>query len=154
MADLVMVIVGITAGTALLFGSLITTIFCCKRHRRMRQTLNQSTKRQQQLQSDGDCLHSVIINQHIAKHLRQQPSISFITNNRHNDLTLIAPSHRFAMLEQQQQQQAATLVIENPLACPTSNLVIEEPLTFVYENPTLELGELTSTITPTSAVHF
>jgi hypothetical protein len=146
MAEIIFVIIGITAGTGLLLGSIITTYCCCKRYRR---TSNiQPTKQQH----EEDYLHSVIINQHIAKHLRPNSAVSFVSNNYHNDMTLIAPPRRLAMLEQQQ-QEPAMFVIENPLIS-LSNTSREQKSgtlqTFVYENPSLELGELP----PTRAIQY
>jgi hypothetical protein len=143
MAEIIFVIIGITAGTGLLLGSIITTYCCYKRYRRHQLTSNtQPIKRPH----DEDYLHSVIINQHIAKHLRPNSTLSCISNNYHNDMTLIAPPRRLAMLEQQQ-QEPAVLVIENPLISLTSYPVQQKSATlqtFVYENPSLELGELPS----------
>jgi hypothetical protein len=144
MADIIFVIIGVTAGTGLLLGSIITTYCCCKRYRRNQLTSNSQAIKQQQQQEDY--LHSVIINQHIAKHLRPNSAISFISNDYHNDMTLIAPPRRLAMLEQQQrQQEPTTLVIENPLISLSTNTVEQKSIplqSFVYENPSLELGEL------------
>jgi hypothetical protein len=145
MAEIIFVIIGITAGTGLLLGSIITTYCCYKRYRRHQLTANtQPTKRPH----DEDYLHSVIINQHIAKHLRPNSTLSCISNNYHNDMTLIAPPRRLAMLEQQQQHEPAVLVIENPLISISNHPVQLQKSatiqTFVYENPSLELGELTS----------
>jgi len=147
MAEIIFVIIGITAGTGLLVGSIITTYFCYKRYRRNQLTSNIQPSKQQH---EEDYLHSVIINQHIAKHLRPNSAISFISNNYHNEMTLIAPPRRLAMLEEQQKQQneRATLVIENPLISLSTNPIekkLETLQTFVYENPSLELGELTTT---------
>lgn len=145
MAEIIFVVVGITAGTGLLISSIITTYFCCKRYRRNQLTTNiQPTKQQH----DEDYLHSVIINQHIARHLRPNSTISCISNNYHSDMTLIAPPRRLAMLEQQQKQyhEPATLVIENPLISLSANPLEHAGLqAFVYENPSLELGELSTT---------
>ncbi len=152
MADIVFVIIGVTAGTGLLISSIITTYCCCKRYRRNQLTSNSQPTKQQQ----DDYLHTVIINQHIARHLRPNSAISFISNNYHNDMTLIAPPRRLAMLEQQQQQrqhEPATLVIENPIHSLSPNPREQKPArlqTFVYENPSLELGELPTT----SAIQF
>jgi hypothetical protein len=153
MAEIIFVIVGITAGTGLLISSIITTYCCYKRYRRNQLTSNIQPSKQQH---EEDYLHSVIINQHIAKHLRPNSTISFISDNYHNDMTLIAPPRRLAMLEQQQQQQQhepAMLVIENPLVSLSINPIEEKSArlqTFVYENPSLELGELPTT----SAIQF
>lgn len=149
MAEIIFVIVGITAGTGLLISSIITTYCCCKRYRRNQLSTNiQPTKQQH----EEDYLHSVIINQHIARHLRPNSTISCISHHYHNDMTLIAPPRRLAMLEQQQQNQPATLVIENPLISLSSSPLEPTTLqTFVYENPSLELGELPTT---TSAIQF
>jgi hypothetical protein len=153
MAEIIFVIVGITAGTGLLLGSIITTYCCCKRYRRHQLPSNIQPSKQQH---EEDYLHSVIINQHIAKHLRPNSAVSFISNNYHNDMTLIAPPRRLAMLEQQQQQrqhEPATLVIENPIISLSPNPREQKPArlqTFVYENPSLELGELPTT----SAIQF
>jgi hypothetical protein len=151
MADLIFVIIGVTAGAGLLIGSIITTYCCCKRYRRHQLTSNTQPSKQQQ---EADYLHSVIINQHIARHLRPNSSISCISNNYHNDMTLIAPPRRLAMLEQQQRQEPATLVIENPLISLSNNAIQQKPTSlqsFVYENPSLELEELTIT---TSAMQY
>jgi hypothetical protein len=147
MAEIIFVIIGITAGTGLLVGSIITTYFCYKRYRRNQLTSNIQPSKQQH---EEDYLHSVIINQHIARHLRPNSAISFISNNYHNEMTMIAPPRRLAMLEQQQKQQyeRATLVIENPIISLSTNPIeqkLETLQTFVYENPSLELGELTLT---------
>jgi len=147
MAEIIFVIIGITAGTGLLVGSIITTYFCYKRYRRNQLTSNIQPSKQQH---EEDYLHSVIINQHIARHLRPNSAISFISNNYHNEMTMIAPPRRLAMLEQQQKQQyeRATLVIENPIISLSTNPIeqkLETLQTFVYENPSLELGELTTT---------
>lgn len=138
MAEMLFVIVGITAGTGLLLGSILTTYCCYKRYRRQQFTSNYHSTKQQH---EDDYLHSVIINQHIAKHLRPNSTVSCISQNYHNDMTLIAPPRRLALLEQQQKQQTepAVFVIENPLSQKSSTLQ-----TFVYENPSLELGELTN----------
>jgi hypothetical protein len=149
MAEIIFVIIGITAGTGLLVGSIITTYFCYKRYRRNQLTSNIQPSKQQH---EEDYLHSVIINQHIARHLRPNSAISFISNNYHNEMTMIAPPRRLAMLEQQQKQQyeRATLVIENPIISLSTNPIeqkLETLQTFVYENPSLELGELTITST-------
>ncbi|CAF0740475.1 unnamed protein product [Adineta steineri] len=148
MADIIFVIIGVTAGTGLLISSIITTYCCCKRYRRNRLPSNsQSTKQQH----EEDYLHTVIINQHIAKHLRPNSALSFISNSYHNDMTLIAPPRRLAVLEQQQQLQKqhepATLIIENPLISPLNHTIEQKPpssslQSYVYENPSLELGEL------------
>lgn len=147
MAEIIFVIIGITAGTGLILGSILTTYCCYKRYRRHRLNSNtQSTKQQH----DEDYLHSVIINQHIAKHLRPNSTLSCISQNYHNEMTLIAPPRRLAVLEQQQkqsQQEDAVLVIGNPLRTQSVNpLPQKSPTiqTFVYENPSLELGELSN----------
>ena len=150
MAEIIFVIISITAGTGLLLGSIITTYCCCKRHRRQQLTANtQPIKRPR----DEDYLHSVIINQHIARHLRPNSTLSCISNNYHNDMTLIAPPRRLAMLEQQQQpHEPAVLVIENPLISTTNHSIQPSSSpqksatlqTYVYENPSLELGEITA----------
>jgi hypothetical protein len=145
MADIIFVIVGVTAGTGLLISSIITTYCCLKRYRRNHLTSNSQPTKQQQ---EEDYLHSVIINQHIARHLRPNSTISFISDDFHNDMTLIAPPRRLALLEQQQQQEPATLIIENPLISLSTNTKGQKstPLqSFVYENPSLELGELPTT---------
>ena len=151
MADIIFVIIGVTAGTGLLIGSIITTYCCCKRYRRNESTVTSQPSKQQQ---EEDYLHSVIINQHIAKHLRPNSTISFISNSYHNDMTLIAPPRRLAMLEQQQRQhEPGTLIIENPLISLSTNTIERKsaPLqSFVYENPSLELGELPTT----DGIHF
>ena len=139
MAELLFVIIGITAGTGLLLASILTTYCCYKRYRRQQFPSSFHSTKQQH---EEDYLHSVIINQHIAKHLRPNSAISCISQNYHNDMTLIAPPRRLALLEQQQQKQqpgATVLVIENPLTQKSSTLQ-----SFVYENPSLELGELTN----------
>lgn len=148
MAEIIFVIIGITAGTGLLLGSILTTYCCYKRYRRRRRLSSntQSTKQQH----EEDYLHSVIINQHIAKHLRPNSTLSCISQNYHNEMTLIAPPRRLALLEQQQkqpQQEATVLVIGNPLRTHSTNpLPQKSPTiqTFVYENPSLELGELSN----------
>jgi len=144
MADIVFVIIGVTAGTGLLISSIITTYCCCKRYRRNQLTSNSQPTKQQQ----DDYLHTVIINQHIARHLRPNSAISFISNNYHNDMTLIAPPRRLAVLEQQQQQELTSTILENPLISQSNNRVDQKPAalhSFVYENPSLELGELQTT---------
>ncbi|CAF1686459.1 unnamed protein product [Adineta ricciae] len=151
MADIIFVIIGATAGAGLLISSILTTYCCCKRYRRAQlrrdsQPSKQQQQAQQQQQQEEDYLHTVIINQHIARHLRPQSAVSFISNNYHNDMTLIAPPRRLAVLEQQQKlHEPATLIIENPLISLSTNTIERTPTTlqsFVYENPTLELGEL------------
>ena len=150
MADIIFVIIGATAGAGLLISSILTTYCCCKRYRRAQlRRDSQPSKQQQQTkqqQQEQDYLHTVIINQHIARHLRPQSAVSFISNNYHNDMTLIAPPRRLAVLEQQQKlHEPATLIIENLLISLSTNTIERMPTTlqsFVYENPTLELGEL------------
>ncbi|CAF0760965.1 unnamed protein product [Rotaria sordida] len=152
MTDIIFVLIGVTAGTGLLLGSILTTYCCCKRYFRSQLTSSSQPSKQQQQQQEQehqDYLHSVIVNQHIARHLRPNSTISFISDNYHNNMTLIASPHRLAMLEQQQrQQEPATLVIENPLISLSSNTGEQKSTvleSFVYENPTLELGELPTT---------
>ncbi|CAF3566845.1 unnamed protein product [Rotaria sordida] len=152
MTDIIFVLIGVTAGTGLLLGSILTTYCCCKRYFRSQLTSSSQPSKQQQQQQEQehqDYLHSVIVNQHIARHLRPNSTISFISDNYHNNMTLIASPHRLAMLEQQQrQQESATLVIENPLISLSSNTGEQKSTvleSFVYENPTLELGELPTT---------
>ena len=142
MAEIIFVIIGVTAGTGALFGSIITTYYCCKRHRR--HPPPSPYHRSKPPQCDEDYLHSVIINQHIARHLRPQSTISFISDQFHHDMTLMAPPRRLAMLEQQQQQgDPATLIIENPLtSLPGTRMVNDHPSAYAYENRSLELGEL------------
>lgn len=145
MAEIIFVIIGVTAGTGALFGSIITTYYCCKRYRRHPPPSPYHISKPPQ--RDDDYLHSVIINQHIARHLRPQSTISFISDHFHHDMTLMAPPRRLAMLEQQQQQQKeeepATLVIENPLtSLPHSGMINSHPSAYAYENRSLELGEL------------
>lgn len=94
MAEIIFVIIGITAGTGVLIGSILTTYCYCKRRRRNRFTSNaQSIKQQQhpqqQQQREEDYLHSVIINQHIAKHLRPSSAVSFINSQYHNDYSYV-----------------------------------------------------------------
>jgi hypothetical protein len=143
MADILFVIIGVTAGTGLLISSIITTYCCCRRYRRTPLTTAPQSSKQQ---AEDDYLHTVIINQHIARHLRPQSAVSFISSNYHNDMTLIAPPRRLAVLEQQQKQhEPATLIIENPLislATTTREHMLTSMPAFVYENPSLELGEL------------
>ena len=58
-------------------------------------------------------------------------------------MTLMAPPRRLAMLEQQQQGDPATLIIENPLiSVPGTRMVNDHPSAYAYENRSLELGEL------------
>ncbi|CAF3401764.1 unnamed protein product [Rotaria socialis] len=150
MSDIIFVIIVVTAGTGLFIGSIVTTYFCYKLYLRNQLTSSshlskQQQQQQQQEQQQQDYLHSVIVNQHIARHLRPNSAISFISDNYHNTMTLIASPHRLAMLEQQQKQEPTTLVIENPLISlsPTADEQRAARLqSFVYENPTLELGEL------------
>jgi hypothetical protein len=123
MADIIFVIIGVTAGTGVLISTIITTYCCLKRHRRNQSTSNSRSLKQQH---EEDYLHSVIINQHIARHLRPNSTISFISDNFHNDMTLIAPPRRLAMLEQQQ-QEPATLIIENPLISLSANTRDQKP---------------------------
>ena len=143
MADIIFVIIGVTAGTGLLISSILTTYCCCKRQRRAALASAAESAKQQ---AEEDYLHTVIINQHIARHLRPQSAVSFISHNYHNDMTLIAPPRRLAVLEQQQKQhEPATLIIENPLISLTTSTRERIPTSlpsFVYENPSLELGEL------------
>lgn len=149
MADLVTIAVTLTAGVGLLAGSILTVYYCYRRYHRNRLRTSQRLAKQRQ---DENYLHSVIINQHIARHLRPKSSISIISNNYHRDTTLMAPPRRFTILEEQQQQhqqqdQPATLVIENPLTTVESSVETNSPRTFtgyIYENPALELGELTT----------
>ncbi|CAF1338069.1 unnamed protein product [Rotaria magnacalcarata] len=154
MSDIIFVIIVITAGTGLFIGSIVTTYFCYKLYLRnqltssshlSKQQQQQHQRQQQQEQQQQDYLHSVIINQHIARQLRPNSAISFISDNYHNTMTLIASPHRLAMLEQQQKQEPTTLVIENPLISLSPTTDEQRPTrlqSFVYENPTLELGEL------------
>lgn len=149
MTDIIFVIIVITAGTGLLLSSIITTYCCFKRYLRNQSTSNSQVSKQQLHQPPPDYLHSVIVNQHIARHLRPSSAISFISDNYHNNMTLIASPHRLAMLEQQQRQQQdpGTLVIENPLISLSTNTAAPKPSllqSFVYENPTMELGELSA----------
>ena len=147
MAEIVIVAVTLTVGAGLLVSSIFTAYVCCRRYHRHRLRTNQRLSKHRQ---EEDYLHSVIINQHIARHLRPQSSISFISNNYHHDMTLMAPPRRLALLEQQQQQQPkrepATLVIENPLnSLSTVNTIDgQSHSSYIYENPSLELGELTT----------
>ena len=145
MADIMFVIIGVTAGSGLLLGSIITTFCCCKRYRRNRSTSHQQPSKQRQ---DDDYFDSVIINQHIAKHLRPESTLSFVSDHYHNDMTLIASPRRLAMLEQQQKQEPVTLVIGNPYVSASANVddVNSTPTqSFVYENPSLELDEFITT---------
>jgi len=149
MTEIIFVIIGIIVATGLLLGSIITTYCYCKRYKQNRLTENAQSIKQQR---EEDYLHSVIINQHIARHLRPNSAVSFISNNYHNEMTLIAPPRRLALLEQQQKQHdPAVLVIENPILSSSSNHTTYQRTpsiqTFVYENPTLELGESTTTST-------
>ena len=145
MTDIIFVITGITAGIGLLATSIITTYCCFKRYGRNQSITDSPSLKQQQ----QDCLNAVIINQHIAKHLRPNSAISFISDNYHNDMTLIAPIRRLAMLEQQQRrQEAPTLVIESSLKTQSNNSKEQNPAllpSFIYENLALELGELQTT---------
>jgi hypothetical protein len=145
MAEIIFVVIGVTAGTGLILGSIITTYCYCKRYRHDPDPPHLHVSKQRQ---DNDYLHSVIINQHIARHLRPQSSISFVSNNYHHDMTLMAPPRRLALLEQQQQrnQEPGTLIIENPLISLSGapNIGLQSS-SFVYENPSLELGELSTT---------
>ncbi|CAF1688662.1 unnamed protein product, partial [Adineta ricciae] len=137
MADIIFVIIGATAGAGLLISSILTTYCCCKRYGRaqLRRDSQPSKQQQQQQQAqhqqqEEDYLHTVIINQHIARHLRPQSAVSFISNNYHNDMTLIAPPRRLAVLEQQQKlHEPATLVIENPLISLSTNTIERMPTT-------------------------
>lgn len=142
MAEIIFVVIGVTAGAGLILGSIITTYCYCKRYRHHPDSPHPHVSKQRQ---DSDYLHSVIINQHIARHLRPQSSISFVSNNYHHDMTLMAPPRRLALLEQQQQryQEPGTLIIENPHIAFSGAPTIElQSSSFVYENPSLELGEL------------
>ena len=146
MAEIIFVVIGVTAGAGLILGSIITTFCCYKRYYRHPAPPPRQVSKQRQ---DNDYLHSVIINQHIARHLRPQSSISIVSNDYHHDMTLMAPPRRLALLEQQQQQprhqEPGTLIIENPLVsrpvAPTIELLSSS---FVYENPSLELGEFST----------
>lgn len=142
MAEIIFVIIGVTAGTGLLFGSIVTTYYCCKRHRRSSPPSPYHLSKPPQ--PDDDYLHSVIINQHIARHLRPQSTISFISDQYHHDMTLMAPPRRLALLEQQQQlQPSGTLIFENPLtSLPETRSVNDHSSAYAYENRSLELGEL------------
>ncbi|CAF5192852.1 unnamed protein product, partial [Rotaria sp. Silwood1] len=51
------------------------------------------------------------------RHLRPNSTISFISDNYHNNMTLIASPQRLAMLEQQQRQQ-------EPAVTPTMTKMI------------------------------
>jgi len=104
MENNISIIIGTTIGIILLLISIILIIICCYKRSRH----NQSLSKQE------DSLHSVIIN----KHFR---SVSFINNDYHNKMTLLASPRRLAILELQQQQQQET---------------------FTYENPSLNLNEL------------
>ena len=110
MADIISITIGTIIGTILLLISIILIIICCYKHSHS----NQSISKQ------DDSLRSVIIN----KHFRSHSSISFVNNDYHNNMTLLASPRRLAILELEQQTQ-----------------------TFAYENPSLDHIELTHTKT-------
>jgi hypothetical protein len=145
MADIMFVVIGVTASTGLFLGSIITTYCCYKRYRHHIESNNSQLSKQK---ADNDYLHAVIINQHIARHLRPQSSLSFISNNQQHDMTLMAPSRRSAIYEQQQQQQLGPtiLIIENPLISHSATRMMDIQSStlpsFAYENRSLELGEV------------
>lgn len=157
MTDILFVAAVVITGTSILLGSIITTYFCYKVYLRnqltsssyiskRQQEQEQQQQQQRQEQEHQDYLHSVIINQHIARHLRPNSAVSFISDNYHNTMTLIASPHRLAIVEQQQRQpDPSTVVIENPLVSLSPNAAEQKSTqlqAYAYENPTLELGEL------------
>ncbi len=81
-------------------------ICCCKYFHR-----NQTQSR------ENDSLQSVFVNKHVR-------SISFISNDYHNNMTLLASPRRLAMLELQQQEEKLS-----------------------YENSSFDLNELFNTKT-------
>ncbi|CAF1024414.1 unnamed protein product [Didymodactylos carnosus] len=113
MAELVILLVG--AGTAVLVGSIITTVYCCKHIQNYHQKNKHPTKYQHNnnqnhlvdTDNDDNLLHNVIINQNIAKHLQPLSLIS-------NDSTMLAPSKRLAILERDQHDAQTMTVLENP----------------------------------------
>jgi hypothetical protein len=110
MANIISITIGTIIGTVSLLITIILTIICCYK----RSHPNQSISKQE------DALHSVIIN----KHVRSNSSTSFINNDYHNNMTLLASARRLAILELEQQTE-----------------------TFAYENPSLDYTELTHTKT-------
>ncbi len=92
----IFIIIGTTIGTILcLIFILITIIYCYKRF-------------YHQSKEEDESFHSVMVN----KHFR---SISFISNDYHNNMTLMVPSRRLAILELQQQDEEEQFTYENPL---------------------------------------
>jgi hypothetical protein len=101
------IIIGTTIAVISFLILITMTIICCyKRFHR-----NQFQSR------EDDSFNSVIMNKHIR-------SISFISNDYHNNMTLLASPRRLAMLELQQQEEKLT-----------------------YENPSFDLNELLNTKT-------
>jgi len=110
--NIISITIGTTIGTVSLLISILLIIICCYK----RSHPNQSISKQE------DALNSVIIN----KNGRSNSSTSFINNDYHNNMTLLASLRRLAILELEQQQQTET---------------------FAYENPSLDNTELTQTKT-------
>jgi hypothetical protein len=110
MGNNISIIIGTTIGiTIFVILFIMIIIYCCKRiHRRQFQS------------RENDSLQSVITNKHVR-------SISFVSNDYHNNMTLLASPRRLAMLELQQQE--------------------EEEEEFSYENSSFDFNELFDTKT-------